>query len=160
MVEDICEVFYQNVGRLPGEHLALVRTQSYLQGCSMTAHRICDFVLYIAIGLLAGTSIMWLAFHTDRSGAAKIFKWLGLAANTLIVFGYTIKENRIFWKRGSFWWMMSLLLFVHLSVFVTVLCRIDELRPFWWIVIIPMESVVVGIVLVVTGHRADKSAKR
>jgi hypothetical protein len=125
----------------------------------MTANRIRDFVLYIAIGLLVGLSIMWLAFHSDRSGS-DVFKWPGSAVITAIVFGYTIKENRTFWKRGSFWWTMTLLLFAHVCVFVTVLRRIDELRPFWWIVIVPIESVVVGIVLVVTGHRPDKSAKR
>jgi hypothetical protein len=51
----------------------------------MTANRIRDFAFYIAIALLAGLLAMWLAFHADRSGAAKIFKWLGLAVNTLIV---------------------------------------------------------------------------
>jgi len=77
----------------------------------MTANRMRDFALYIAISLLVGLSIMWLASHTDRSSAGKIFKWLGLAANTLIVFGYTIKFNRVLWKRRSFWVTVFLLHF-------------------------------------------------
>jgi hypothetical protein len=125
----------------------------------MRANRIRDFALYIAIGLLLGLSIMWLAFHSDRPGS-EVFKWPGLAVITAIVFGYTIKANRIFWKRGSFWGTISLLLFVHLCGFVTVLRRIDGLRPVWWVVIIPLESVVVGIVLIATGYRPDKAAKR
>ncbi len=102
---------------------------------------------------------MWLAFHSDRSGS-EVFKWPGLAVLTAIVFGYTIKENRLLWKRGSFWGTMSLLLFVHLCVFITVLYRIDELRAFWWGVITLLEYFVVGTVLIATGHRRGKSAKR
>ena len=126
----------------------------------MTANRIWDFVLYIAIGLLVGLSIMWLASHTDRSGAAKIFKWLGLAVNTLIVFAYTIKFNRVLWKRRSFWMTLFLLLFVHLFAFVIVLRVVDDFRLVWWIVIVPIEYFVVGAVLIGTGHRRGRSAKR
>ena len=126
---------------------------------SMRASRFRDFALYVAIGLLVGLSLMWLAFHSDRSGGEAL-KWPGFAVITAIVFGYTIQENRISWKRGSFWRTMSLLLFVHLCVFVTVLRRIDELRPAWWIVITPAEYVVIGTVLLATGYRRGKSAKR
>jgi hypothetical protein len=123
----------------------------------MTANRVRDFVIYTAIGLLVGLSIMWLAFHTDRPVEARIFKWLGLAVNTMIVFGYAIKENRILWKRRSFWGVLSLLLFVHLFVFVAFLRQIDELRVFWWGVITIMEYFAI---LVATGYWLGKSAER
>ncbi|MBZ5676748.1 MAG: hypothetical protein LAP61_21110 [Acidobacteriia bacterium] len=125
----------------------------------MTANRIRDFVLYIAIGLLVGLLAMWLAFHSDRSGS-EVFKWPGLAVNTAIVFGYAIKFNRILWKRRSFWMTLFLLLFVHLFAFVIVLRLVDDFRPVWWIVIVPMESVVIGFALTATGHQSDKSVKR
>jgi hypothetical protein len=118
----------------------------------MTANRIRDFFLYIAIGLLVGLLAMWLAFHSSRSGS-EVLKWSGLAVNTAIVFGYTIKFNRVLWKRRSFWVILFLLLCVHLFAFVIVLRLVDEFRPVWWIVIVPVESVVVGIVLIATGHR-------
>lgn len=126
----------------------------------MTPNRIRDFALYIAIGLLVGLLAMWLASYTDRSAAAKIFKWLALAVNTLIVFGYTIKFNRVLWKHRSFWVTLFLLLFVHLFAFVVVLRLVDEFRPVWWIAIVPLEYFVVGTVLIATGHRRGKSAKR
>jgi hypothetical protein len=44
---------------------------------------------------------MSLEFHSYRSGS-EVFKWLGLAVNTAIVFGYTIKFNRVLWKRRSY----------------------------------------------------------
>jgi len=125
----------------------------------MTANRIRDFALYIAIGLLVGLSTMWLASHTGRSSAGKIFKWLGLAANTLIVFGYTIKFNHVLWKRRSFWVTVFLMLFVHLFAFVIVLRLVDAFRSIWWIVIVPIEYFIVGTLLLAAGHRREKSAK-
>jgi uncharacterized membrane protein YccC len=121
----------------------------------MTANRIRDFFLYIAIGLIVGLLAMWLAFHSSRSGS-EVFKWPGLAVNTAIVFGYTIKSNRVLWKRRSFWVTFFLLLCAHLFAFVIVLRLVDEFRPVWWIVIVPIESVVVGIVFIAAGHRRGK----
>ena len=38
----------------------------------MRANRVRDFALYVAIGLLAGLLVMWLAFHNDRFGLRSI----------------------------------------------------------------------------------------
>lgn len=124
----------------------------------MTAKRIRDFALYIAIGLLVGLSIMWLAFHSGRSGA-EVFKWPGVAVITAILFGCTIKFNRVLWKRRSFWMTLFLLLCVHLFAFVIVLRLVVEFRPVWWIVIVPIEHVIVGTALIVTGHWLEPSEK-
>ena len=124
----------------------------------MTPNRIRDFALYIAIGLVVGLSIMWLALHSDRWGS-EVFKWLALAVNTAIVFGYTIKFNRILWKRRSFRVTLFLLLCVHLFAFLNVLRLVDEFRPVWWIVISPIESVIINTAIFATGHRRGKSAK-
>ena len=58
-------------------------------------------------------------------------------------FGCTIKFNRVLWKRRSFWMTLFLLLCVHLFAFVIVLRLVVEFRPVWWIVIVPIEHVIV-----------------
>ena len=118
----------------------------------MTAKRVLDFVVYIAIGLVVGIFLMWLAFHSDRSGA-EIGKWLGLAVNTPIVFGYAIKGSRPSRKRASFWGTIFLLLCVHLLASIYVLRQIEELKAFWWIVIVPAESIVINAILFAMGFR-------
>lgn len=110
----------------------------------MTARRVGDFVIYIAVGLAFVFVIYWMAVHVRGSGKEVIGKWVGLAVNTAIVFGYTIRENKSSFKRRSFWGILFLLLVLHLLVFSLLLRALDEWRVIWWAFVAPIEYVLIG----------------
>ncbi len=120
---------------------------------AFTRSRVRDFALYIAIALAFGFAIMWLAGTTKLDSKELFGKWIGLAAHTGIVFGYTIRQYRPFWTRPSYWITMFLLLCVHLLFFITVLRAVSEWRLIWWAIINPIEFVALGMALLLLGYR-------
>ena len=116
----------------------------------MRRARVRDFALYVAIGLTLVLLVVWGASH-EISGDV-VGRWGGLAVNTAILFGYTAKHHRASLKRGSFWFVISSLFILHLLLFVHVLQTFEGWRLAWWIIATPIEYVVVGLVLVLTGH--------
>jgi hypothetical protein len=69
----------------------------------MTARRVRDFTIYVSIAIAVVLLILWGSIHNVEPGVGVIAKWGGLAVNTLIVFGYTIRNTRPSDRGGSFW---------------------------------------------------------
>ena len=87
----------------------------------ITPRRLGDFTLYIFIGIAVALSVFWYISREDRGGAELIVKWVGLTGTTLILFGYAIREHKLFASRISFWLVISLLLSLHTVIFVILL---------------------------------------
>ena len=116
----------------------------------MRAKRLRDLGIYVVVGLIfAGAILFWGANHSDRTGAQVVGKWGGLAANTLIVFGYLIRHNRLRFKQTSFWVTLVVLIFVHLAILIRVLENFQDWRVAWWIVITPIEYAIIATTLIV-----------
>jgi len=119
----------------------------------MTLKRVCDLLLYVAIAVAFGFATIWVAGNSPRGSSGVIAKWFGLAANTLVVFGYTIRQLRPSWLRRSFWLILVALLSAHLLLFVSALGTMQTWRTTWWIVVTPVEYMVIGAALALMGYR-------
>ncbi len=106
----------------------------------MNPRRVRDFALYILISLGVASGAIWYAAQTERSSEA-LGNWVGLAAITALLFGYSIQRHRRLLPRFSFWALIGGLLCVHLCAFVVILLRVEHWRLFWFVLAYPVESV-------------------
>ena len=121
----------------------------------VTRKRLRDLFFYIAIGLAFSLAIVWGSFQSNRSGTEVFGKWGGLAANTLIVFGYAIRQYRTLLRKKSFWAMVLAVISVHLALFIYTLQVVDVWRLAWWVIITPIEYVIIVSALVALGYRTS-----
>jgi len=119
----------------------------------MAAGRARDFAIYIAIAVTFVVAIAWASMHSTLTGAEVFGKWGGLVANTFIIFGYTIRYGKRYWKRPSFWTVLLGLLSVHIILFLFLLERLPEWRISWWILVTPVEYIAIGSLLALFGFR-------
>lgn len=77
--------------------------------------RLVDFAIYIAIGLTCVGAAIALAEFTDltKSEVQVVFKWVRFGGFTVIVFVVTAIGRQPFFRRPSFWALLSSLLAVH-----------------------------------------------
>lgn len=69
------------------------------------SHRLRDFSLYVLIAVaVAGLAIL-IGVHSAKTGQQPdvVFKWVGLALNTVFVFGCSLRAVRPFLKRPKLW---------------------------------------------------------
>ena len=124
----------------------------------MTKKRVLDFCLYAVIAMGLVFFIVWGALHLRTPRSEIIGKWGGLAVNTLIVFGYTIRNNPRSRKVLSFWALIIVILFVHLLFFSLVLEASEQWKLGWWVLVAPIEYLLIGLALgLVRPHRRSHS---
>jgi hypothetical protein len=111
-----------------------------------------DYGLYAVIAVMLVVALIGAAKHVHTSISITTMKWLGLAVQTAILFGYAIVDNRRFWKRLSFWAAISALLLIHLGIFWTVLTHVEAWSPFWFVAFFPLENIAIDGTLAATGH--------
>jgi len=125
----------------------------------MNLKRARDFLLYIVVGITVGLSIAWYAWRSDGSGTELIGKWVGLAGETMILFGYAIRAHRRFVRRLSFWLVILALLGVHLSVFIVILSKVEHWKVLWFLLAYPVENIAIDGALFVTVHDTLPSSR-
>jgi hypothetical protein len=108
--------------------------------------RIRDFGLYIFISVAIAAAVLIYLPYSHPSDEDAIAKWGGLAGNTLILFGYTIAQHRHLRRTFSFWVCLIILLFVHLSILIPVLWRVDHWRIVWFVPMYLIEAPLVDFV--------------
>jgi hypothetical protein len=118
----------------------------------MTARRLGDFALYVLIGVVLFLVIAWVEFITHWTGD-ELGKWVSLAGSTLIVFGVTIQYHRRSLSRLSFWGVLGLLLSLHLLLFFRLMQSVERWPYSWWMVIMPVEGLAIGLLLLLLGFR-------
>ena len=118
--------------------------------------RVRDLLLYVGIGVAVALAIFLGSAYIGRSGD-QVFRWVGLGANTLVVFGYTLVQYTAYFRRRKFWVLVSLFLCIHLLAFISVLETIVVWRLPWWAVITPAEFVAIGAALALMGYRPKQS---
>jgi hypothetical protein len=115
--------------------------------------RVRDYFIYIGIGIALVGFLIWSA-GVDVSEST--IKWIGLAVETPILFGYAVADYRRSWKRPSFWLVIVGLLAVHLIGFAVVLAHVRSWGPLLFVACFPVENVGIDAALVASGHFADK----
>lgn len=98
-------------------------------------------MILIVAALLIGSGAYWMLKRNILPSGPSFEKWGGLAFNTIILFGWVIKEERRLWSDRVFWTTLGALLAIHLGAFYIILSRFEQWRLFWFFVICTAEVI-------------------
>ena len=89
--------------------------------------RIRDIILEALIAILLVTAFAVYVIKTHD--ATKVRDWTPVIqlGNTALVFGFLIQWFRYAWRKSTFWAVLSVLLLVHIAVYMLLLARIHQL---------------------------------
>ncbi len=121
--------------------------------------RTIDYAIYVSVGVVFWLCTLALAQSTTTARVETVVKWIGLAVNTSIIFGYGIHAVPRRARTKLIWAAWCALLLLHLLAFSYVLVQVDDWRPGNFLVITPIEFVAVAFVLSWVID-AENSAKR
>jgi hypothetical protein len=93
------------------------------------------------VALVIGSGASWMLRHNILYPGPSFEKWFGLGFNTIILFGWLIKEERRLWSNRVFWTTLGAWLAIHLGVFYVILSRFGQWRLFWFFVISTAEVI-------------------
>jgi hypothetical protein len=105
----------------------------------MKMSRAGDFGIYIGIAIAIAAGLIWYASVSGPNGSDLFGRWGGLMANTLVLFGYIVRDNRKAWRAPLFWVLVIGLLSAHLVVFTAVLLHARQWKVLWFLVMYPIE---------------------
>ncbi len=105
------------------------------------SHRVRDFLLYIAIGMLLAVLAITLGVHQAKTGQKPeaLLKWIGFGVMTLLVFWWAIRAYRPFWTNTRFWRLLAVFAVIHAVLGVSLLLRTPLVSLFLFVVITPLE---------------------
>ncbi len=117
-----------------------------------TARRLRDIAIYVAIGLLV---VIAAFLYQDNFGrdTTPVAKWGGLFGMTAILFGYAAASHKPLFRSPRFWGVLAGLLVIHVSIFVVVLLRATEWKVLWFVILFPIENIIIDFALSVSMHR-------
>jgi hypothetical protein len=108
--------------------------------------RIRDFALYVLIAIAIGIGIVWFAYTSNEGGSESISRWGGLVLNTVILYGYVLKESRPFWHAWGFWLSFVSMLSLHSLAFIFILQHVEHWSVLWFLFIYPVEIPALAII--------------
>jgi len=97
-----------------------------------------DLLLYtlIGIGAVAGVTSMAVLTKVEPD---PLFKWLGFALVTAIVFGDTVRANRRHWRSRRFWTLLGVFLAVQCGLGVPLLSVVARVPAIYWGIFFPLD---------------------
>lgn len=113
---------------------------------SRLSSRVRDFAVYIAIGVVLVMGVLWCSWHNIGGGDA-IVRWGGLCAHSAIVFGFTISWRQKSERGIGFWLSLGGLAVLHSVLFALALLRAPEWRASWFVLMLPLEILLIGLIL-------------
>lgn len=105
--------------------------------------RLADYALYVLIAVALVGAIYIYALNSDASAGDRFVRWGGLAINTLLLYGYILKETTRLWRYWRFWVTLLLVVCIHLAVFTAILLRAEHWKVIWFLPMYPIEFPVV-----------------
>ncbi len=101
--------------------------------------RIRDVILDTLIAIVLVTAFAKYVIKTHD--AIKVRNWTPViqVGNTVLVFGLLIHWFRYAWNRGTFWAVLSVLLLVHIAMYVLFLARVHQLPPVYYALLVAFE---------------------
>jgi len=112
----------------------------------VTGSRLRDFSLYTLIGLCLSLGLVWFFEHGYRLDSQPFLRWGGLGLNTAILYGYVVKDSRVFWHAWGFWLATVSFLAIHLLVFIVVLQHVEHWSMLWFLIMYPVEMPTLAVV--------------
>jgi hypothetical protein len=108
--------------------------------------RVRDFLLYVVVGLGMVAAVVLLAVFT-RIVPDSLFKWLGFAAMTALVFGDTIRTSRRWWGQPRFWLLLGAFLGAQCGLGTLILWTVTKVPTILWAFLIPLDYVALNAYL-------------
>jgi hypothetical protein len=105
--------------------------------------RVRDFLLYLGIAIALVVATILIAVYTDLE-PVWLFKWIGFAFTTVLVFGDTVRLNRPNWRHRAFWIPLLAGLLAQTVAGILLLRRIVSVPTVVWAFVIPVDYVVVA----------------
>lgn len=124
--------------------MSIVSNQIKSSGTSSS--RVLDFAIYVAIACAIGGGIIWFANRSDGTKNDNIARWGGLIVNSLILYGYFVKQSRPYWRAWGLWLAISSVLTIHILVFAAIFERVEHWKVGWFLLMYPIELPVLAIV--------------
>ena len=118
----------------------------------ITLRRIGDFAIYTVVGLLFFGAVIIAAFHSALEIPMEASKWIGLAVNTVVLFGYIISAHSRHDRRPLFWGILLALLFCHAGLFCALFRIVPLWRPLWSVAAVPLEYIAMDLTLSAFGY--------
>lgn len=120
-----------------------------IRGVQAKRHRIRGLLTEVAIATAFVLGLVAWAWYVPEERWVSS-KWIGFAALTAVVFGYPLNWFRREWSCKRFWMYLGILLLLHTSVGVAILCAFTRVPlmffaaagvPELWIVSRVLETV-------------------
>jgi hypothetical protein len=118
----------------------------------ITLRRIGDFAIYTFVGLLFFGGVMIAAFHSTLEIPEDASKWIGLAVNTVVLFGYIVSTHSRHARRPVFWGALLVLLVCHIGLFWMLFLIVPFWRPLWSVATVPLEYIAIDLTLSTLGY--------
>lgn len=111
-----------------------------------TLGRIRDFLLYVVVGVGTVAAVALLAVFT-RTVPDRLFKWLGFAAMTALVFGDTIRTTRRRWGSLRFWLLLGAFFAAQCGLGILLLWTVAKVPTMLWALLIPLNYIALSAYL-------------
>jgi putative Mn2+ efflux pump MntP len=104
-------------------------------------HRLRDWLVYVTVAIAVVSAAGVFGIYQARTGGdpGLPLKWLGFAAMTGVVFGYTIQDSRARWNESRFKIALALVFAAHMCLGILVLLYVDSVPLLAFAVLIPIE---------------------
>lgn len=113
---------------------------------SSSRQRAGDFAIYIAIALACAAGLVWYASTSGANGADSLGRWGGLAVNTILLYGFVVRQSREVWHFYSFWLPLAVIFVVHIALFSIMLATVDTWRVLWFLAMYPIELPIIAAI--------------
>jgi len=113
---------------------------------SSSRQRAADFGIYVVIALACAAGLVWYASASGTDGADSLGRWGGLAINTILLYGFVVKQSREMWHLYSFWLPFAVLLALHIALFSVILVAFSTWRVLWFLAMYPIELPIIAVI--------------
>ena len=106
---------------------------------------------YIGVALLAFLGLFIAVVASN--GARDLPDWLTVGVFSAGLCWITIKQAKQYWHRVAFWFAMTVMLTIHLAIFLAILRIYPDWRPIWFAPIVLGEGAFLPPVLLLLLRR-------
>ena len=117
--------------------------------------RVRDIAFEVVIGLAIVAAVILYAIYVPANRMPQV-RWLGLAGITPVTFAYPLRWYRRYQHHALFWAAFIGLLLLHLCAYTVLLLNIERWELMWFVIINPLEWLVICPVLELAGKYAEK----
>lgn len=121
--------------------------------------RVLDYIIYVSIGLVVVALIYW-STSTSIGENNGIVRWGGLVGDTVLLVCYRGRPRRHLGVKTRYWIVFGTFLAVRTALLISALLIYPGWRAFHFIILFPLELLVMNLLLIRFGLAASSAADR